>query len=160
MVLKIFSTLLGIATVFGSFGCAPKRYETPIPAMIVIKTPTLRYADQGFVYRSEKSVKVQIYSSGTPIFSMQIGKNICTKAGCLNEQVFEKRYMGTIYPPGTLAAIFLKRPIFGGKHLQCQDDRCRQRIQNDSFDIIYAFDSRSASFKDKKHHILIKLREI
>ncbi len=159
MNMKKFLVFLWIPLLFGVQGCAPKRYEKPMPAMIVIKTPTMRYADQGFIYRNGKGVKIQIYSLGTPIFSMRIGRRVCVKAGCMDEQAFEKRYLGTLYPPGTLAAIFLKRPIFGGENLQCEGERCRQRIKNDSFDIIYAFDSRSASFKDRKHHILLKIRE-
>ncbi len=142
-------------------GCAPKRYEPPMAVLIVFKTPTLKYADQGFVYRAKNRVKVQIYASGKPVFELEAGRRVCVDGNCMDEAKFYKKFMGTEYPQGTLVAIFSRRPIFGGKDLECESGRCEQRIKNsDRYDIIYAFDSRSAKFKDRWNHIFIKMTEI
>jgi hypothetical protein len=129
--------------------------------MIVIKTPTLRYADQGFVYRGEDRVKVQVYVSGKAAFTLGVGKRVCVDNGCMSEKAFYRKYLHADYPEGTLAAIFLKRPIFGGRELACEGDMCEQRIEEPGrYDIIYAFDARTVRFRDRLHHILIKITEL
>ena len=150
-----------VVAVFWLAGCAAQPMRPPVPAMIVIKTPALRYADQGFVSRSQNRVKLQVYVSGQPAFEMTIGRRICIlKEGCMSEKAFYRRFMGVSYPRGTLAAIVNHRPIFGGEGLEKAGDFTRQRIQTDRFDIIYAFDSESVRFKDRKHHILITIKTL
>ena len=155
--LGIFSLFLAL---FLLAGCATKRYEPPTAALIVFKTPTLRYADQGFVYRAKEGVKVQVYASGKPVFELEAGKRVCVDGRCMDEERFYKEFMGTEYPRGTLSAIFSRRPVFGGENLECEAGRCTQRIRAPGrYDIIYAFDSRSAKFKDRLNRIYIKMTE-
>ncbi|WP_353661388.1 hypothetical protein [Hydrogenimonas sp. SS33] len=153
--LPLFLSLLG----FG--GCAVKRYEKPHPALIVLKTPKLKYADQGFVYRGRDRVKVQVYASGKAVLTLTAGRNLCIDGKCMEERRFDEAFLGVVYPEGTMRSIFLGRPIFGKKGLQCSRGRCEQRIDEPGrYDIIYAFDSGHVRFKDRKNHILIKMTEI
>ncbi|WP_456453198.1 hypothetical protein [Hydrogenimonas sp.] len=150
-----------VALLMGLAGCAVKSYEKPIPAMIVLKTPAFKYADQGFVYRGKGRVKVQVYVSGRAAFELSVGKRVCVDNACMGEKAFYEKYLRADYPKGTLAAIFTKRPIFGGEGLRKAGERTLQRIEVPGrFDIIYAFDSRSASFKDRLNRIFIKITEI
>jgi hypothetical protein len=149
------------ALIFGLAGCAARHYEKPVPALIVLKTPTFRYADQGFVYRDGRRIKVQIYVSGRAAFELSVGRRVCLDNACMGEAAFYKKYLHASYPEGTLAAILSKRPIFDGEGLHTEKGRSVQRIEEPGrFDIIYAFDSKTARFKDRLNHILIKITEI
>jgi hypothetical protein len=160
-VLKKTGVLFFAGLILFLTGCAMKSYEKPRPAMIVIKTPTLRYADQGFVYRGKERVKVQVYVSGKAAFTLRVGKRICVDHGCMAEKRFYEKYLHADYPEGTLAAVFLKKPIFGGREMTCEGERCEQRIEEPGrYDIIYAFDSGRVKFKDRLNHILIKITEL
>ncbi len=152
--------MLLLALLWG--GCAGRSYQKPVAALIVFKTPAIRFADQGFVYRSARGVKVQVYASGRAVLQMRVGRRVCIEGkGCLAEEDFYKKFFGVAYPEGTLAAIFSKRPIFGGEGLRKVGEGYEQRIEEPGrFDIIYAFNSRSARFRDRLNHILIKMTEI
>ena len=142
-------------------GCATRHYEAPRPALIVIKTPVLKYADQGFIYHGREAIKAQIYVSGKAAFELEIGDRICVDHACMGEAEFYRKYLHADYPEGTLAAIFSKKPIFGGWEMVCEAGRCEQRIEKDGrYDIIYAFDAKRVTFKDRLHHILIKITEL
>ncbi len=151
---------IAAVVVFSLVGCAGRYYEEPQPALIVLRSPVLKYADMGFVYRGKRSIKVQIYGAGRPVFTLTAGKRVCVDSGCMSEKEFYKKYMHTDYPAGTLAAIFSKRPIFGGEGLEEEGDKRVQHIEEEGkFDIIYTFDSTSARFRDRLNHILIKITE-
>ena len=141
-------------------GCTTHYYEAPQSALIVLKAPTLRYADMGFIYRGKQHVKVQVYASGKAVFTMTIGKRICVNQQCMSEAQFYKNYWHIDYPKGTLVNIFLKRPIFDGESLEHRGEKGVQEIFEDGkFDIIYIFDSTSVQFRDRTNHILIKIME-
>ncbi|WP_456322698.1 hypothetical protein [Hydrogenimonas sp.] len=141
-------------------GCATHYYAPPKPALIVIKSPALKFADMGFLYRGKKWVKVEVYASGHALFTLKVGKRICVDGKCMNESDFYKRYFGAQYPPGTLLAIFSRQPIFDNEGLLKANGKNIQRIfKEDRFDIIYTFDDTSVRFKDKINHILIKIKE-
>lgn len=158
--MKIFCkfVFLGLFSLLG--GCAKHYYEAPQAALIVIKSPELKYADMGFVYRGKKQIKMQIYVSGRAAFTLTIGKRICIDSRCMSEEQFYKKYLHVRYPKGTLADIFSKRAIFGGEDLHEEKGKKVQHIyETGRFDIIYAFDATSVRFKDRINHILIKITE-
>jgi len=146
--MQFFLKMTFLSFIFLFIGCSKNYYKAPKASLIVIKSPKLKYADMGFIYRGKRGVKVQVYSSGKAVFTLTIGKRICVDFKCMGEEQFYKDYFGVNYPKGTLANIFLKKPIFNN------EDLCK-----DKFDIIYTFDSTSARFKDNKNHILIKIVE-
>ncbi|WP_457594700.1 hypothetical protein [Hydrogenimonas sp.] len=141
-------------------GCSRRYYETPQPALIVLKSPKLRYADMGFLYRGENRIKIQIYTAGRPVFTLSVGERICLDGSCMSEAEFYRKFFGVAYPPGTLHAIFSKRAIFGGEGLLKKKGRSEQQIfEPGRFDIIYTFDATSARFRDRINHIVIKISE-
>ncbi len=158
MKLFLYLCMASILSFFG--GCGMKYYKEPQPALIVLKSPGIKYADMGFVYRGKNSTKVQIYASGQPAFTLILGKRVCMDSKCMSEREFYKKYMKADYPPGTLTNIFSKRPIFGGDGLERDGKKSVQRIKKEGrFDIIYTFDETSARFRDRLNHILIKITE-
>ncbi len=158
--LKPLYLLFSLFSVLVFVGCGAKYYEKPQPALIVLKSQALKYADMGFIYRGKKSIKVQIYSSGRPAFTLSIGKRVCVDSKCMSEKEFYRKFLKAEYPAGTLTNIFSKRPVFGGEELQKMNGKMEQRINRDGkFDIIYTFDNASARFKDRLNNILIKITE-
>jgi len=158
--MKSFFKITFFTLFFLFSGCSKNYYEAPRASLIVIKSPKLKYADMGFIYRGKKQVKAQVYSSGKAVFTLTIGKRVCVDSNCMSEEQFYKNYLFADYPKGTLANIFLKKPIFNGEDLHKESGKWVQHIFNeDKFDIIYAFDSVSVRFRDKTNHILIKIVE-
>ena len=158
--MQFFFKITFLSLFFLFSGCSKNYYEAPRATLIIIKSHKLKYADMGFIYRGKRQVKAQIYSSGKAIFTLTIGKRICINSKCMSEEQFYKNYLNANYPKGTLVNIFLKKPIFNNEDLHKERDKWKQHIfDEDKFDIIYAFDSTSARFKDKINHILIKIVE-
>ena len=158
MIKRLLHTFLPLFFLFS--GCSKSYYEAPKATLIVIKTPNLKYADMGFIYKGEHQIKAQIYSLGKAIFTLTIGKRICVDFKCMSKEQFYESYLNANYPKETLANIFLKKPIFNGENLHKEGNKWKQHIFNkDKFDIIYTFDLTSARFKDKVNGILIKIVE-
>lgn len=156
----LFASLLSLFILTILTGCASRNYPKAEPALIVIKSKGLKYADLGFIYRGENLVKVQVYSSGAPIFRLSVGEMVCVDGRCLSETEFYRKYLGVEYPKGTLFNILSKKPIFGTKELEKESDRSAQRIKvPERFDIIYTFDSGSVRFKDRRNGVMIKITE-
>ena len=101
-------------------GCAEPQYVKQESAYIVWKTPTLRYADQGFIYESPTGVKVEIYSSGQPLMRLRIDRaHICASFWqCLSKAQFNAQFLSRYYPPDTLEHIFKAEPIYGGEQIE------------------------------------------
>ncbi|SFP79194.1 hypothetical protein [Hydrogenimonas thermophila] len=158
--MQFFLKIIFLSLFFLFSGCSKNYYEVPKASLIVIKSPKLKYADMGFIYRGKRQVKAQVYSSGKAVFTLTIGKRICIDSKCMSEEQFYRSYLNVKYPKGTLANIFLKKPIFNNEDLHKERGKWKQQIfDEDKFDIIYTFDSTSARFKDKTNHILIKIVE-
>ncbi len=158
--MRIFFQLIVIFfwSLFFLSGCTLKRPAPPRSAVIVFKTPTLRYADMGFIQKAREKVLLQIYNSGQPVFNLTVGPRICIEGRCLDEREFYTRYFHASYPEGTLAAILEGRPVFDGANLDCDDTVCRQRIRKPGrLDIIYDFNATHVRFKDRRNGVLIKI---
>lgn len=141
-------------------GCAAKTYAVPQQALIVFKTPSLRYADQGFVQEGGKSVRVQIYGLGKPVLDLRVGKNICMDEECMDEQAFYREVFSTAYPPGTLLDILKQRPLADGKGMETDGGQSVQRIaEKGRFDIIYRFSGKQSLFKDSLNGVMIKIQK-
>jgi len=162
---KIKQTTLIAAAVILS-GCVattpqPKREKS---MFIVMKTPKLRYADQGFVSRGDTGVDVEIYASGTAVMKLTItDTKICNGSGlfgCLSREAFNSRFLSAAYPADTLERIFRAEPIFGGAGMQKQPGGFRQTIAKSGlYAIEYTVLNGSIVFRDTISHILIKVKE-
>ncbi|MBD3789719.1 MAG: hypothetical protein IE885_05060 [Campylobacterales bacterium] len=159
--MKYFLVFLSVAVWLLS-ACAPKQYQVQQPAMIVFKTPTLRYADLGFIYESDTEVKVEIYSNAQPLMALQIsGTNICMSSlACMSKAQFNQKILSQYYPAELLEQIFKGRPIFEGVQMEKNRNGFTQKITADGkYGIEYSVFNKEILFRDTINDILIKVKK-
>ena len=118
------------------FGCSAK--TTPVYA--VIKTPTVKVADQGFIKEGFGYKKIIIYKAGNTPIEITVSKfNVCMNNKCVNKSLFIKEYFGKNYPSDFLDKILNKECIEG---FFCK--KYKNKIL----------------FKDKKKGIVIMIKEL
>ena len=141
-------------------GCAetePRRTES---AMIVWKTPQLRYADMGFISDDGRMIDVEIYGSGRALMQLKINEDsICMgRLSCMSKTRFNQAYLSSAYPPDILADIFRGKPIFGGAGMQKKRNGFTQKLRKDGrFDIEYHVFNNQIVFRDTIGQISIKV---
>jgi len=141
-------------------GCAEPQYLKQESAYIVWKTPTLRYADQGFIYESPTGVKVEIYSSGQPLMRLRIDRtHICASFWqCLTKAQFNTRFLSKEYPPDTLERIFRGEPIFGGEQIARGRNGFTQMLYRPhKYKIDYRVLNNQIIFRDTINEIQLKV---
>ncbi len=142
-------------------GCARVELEEAKPIFMLIKSPSLNYADAGFLYIGKKRYKVQIYSSANAISSLEVTpKSVCIKGtGCLGYKEFQKRFFSYGYNDNILYAIFSASRIFDGKNLTKKSNGFTQKITHTpNYDIEYSVLNNQRTFRDRINHILIKVK--
>ena len=118
------------------FGCATK--TTPIYA--VIKTSTIKVADQGFLKEGFGYKQIIIYkAANAPIKITVKNSQICLNGRCMDKEKFIKEYLGEEYPSDFLDKILNKECIKG---FFCK--KYKDKIL----------------FKDKKRGIVIMIKEL
>ncbi len=135
-------------------GCT-KQPVPSTPAAVVFKSPTLKVAGTGFLKRGKS---LQLYNASTPLLELRLGKRVCMNGRCVSYEMFNKKFLSPSYPPTFIKNIFGFRPIFGGRNRISTAGGFEQRFEN--LGIIYIVLKGSLIFKDAKHHILIKIKEI
>ena len=153
MFLQNYSKLLVILLLFS--GCAIKRPTISQPVAFVFKTPNLKIAATGFLYKNAH-IKLQGYSGANPIFTLLLTKRVCINSRCMSYESFNKLVLSPTYPPQLIRNILLAKPIFNGKNLQKSQRGFEQRVDS----ILYRVKDRVVYFKDKKNAILIKIKEL
>ena len=149
-----------VSLIFALFlaGCTIKQPQTK-PVAAIIKLPNMALSATGFLKRRGEGVELELYSGAQAIGSLVVAKRICFNGQCMAARKFTDIYLSPHYPDTILKNILLARPIFGGKNLRKTEDGFLQRIQTEDLDIIYKID-RAIYFKDRKNHILIKIKEL
>jgi hypothetical protein len=146
----------------GLQGCSEPKYTQEQSAFIVWKTPSLRYADQGFIATSPAEVKAEIYSSGQPLLRLRIGKSrICASFwACLPKSSFNARFLSRYYPPETLEQILRGQPIFGGIQIERKRNGFTQKIYvPKKYKIDYQVLNNQIVFRDTINEILLKVNK-
>jgi len=141
-------------------GCTKPAYMEQESALIVWRTPLLRYADQGFIYKAPAATKVEVYSSGSPLLRLKIGKKgICASFwACESKSRFNAKYLSRYYPPDTLERIFRGEAIFGGIHKQSKRNGFTQQIQSPhKYKIDYRVLNNEIIFRDTINKIQLKV---
>jgi len=159
MIKKMVCILILIATMGG---CSQKKITKQESAFIVIKTPTMKYADMGFITNSSSTVKVDIYAAGQPLMNFEInGMNVCMSTfKCMDKASFNEKVLSTYYDDHVLEDIFRAEPIFNGKNVKKEVDGFTQKIKKENeYDISYTVVSNKRTFRDTINNILIKVRE-
>jgi len=155
---------IGTVLVTGCMTSQPSTPEIQKSTFIVMKTPVLRYADQGFVQKSSAATKVEIYSSGVAVMKLEItGSKVCNGSGlfsCMSKAEFNKRYLSASYPDSILEHIFRGEKIFSGVKLRAITGGFEQNIlKTGAYDIKYTVSKGNIVFRDSITGILIKVRE-
>jgi len=145
-------------------GCTGKnlvKKENQESAFIVLKIPSIKYAGMGFIYKSDSFVKVEIYSMGQAIMSLDInGMNVCMSTfKCMEKKDFNTKMLSANYPDTLLENIFRGKPIFDGENLEKNSTGFIQHITKDNeYNIDYSVSNKESRFYDKKNKILIKIK--
>ena len=161
--LKAISSIF--ITLFLLSGCTGKELiseENQESAFIVIKTPTMKYADLGFIYKKQDLVKVEIYSMGQALLTLDInGMNICMSTfECMSKEDFNAKMLHASYPPTLLENIFKGEAIFDQEGLEKREDGFSQKVvKKGEYDISYSVTATQRKFRDKRNKILIKVKE-
>ena len=152
--------ILFAAALFLMNACTPKipQYQKELSSFILFKTPTIKYADMGFVSKAKNETKVAIYSNGVALMELRFLPNqICLKnKGCMSANEFNKQFLHTNYPPNTLMHIFQGREIFNGKNKIIIKDGFMQKIGS----ITYKVQGNLIEFVDTIANIKIKVQPL
>ncbi len=160
MLKKIFITL-SVLLISGCTGKNIVKENNQESAYIIFKTPKMKYADMGFIYRGDSFVKVEVYGIGQPLFSLDInGMNVCMSTfECMEKSEFNKKMLVSSYPDTLLENIFKGEPIFNRKNLEKNSNGFTQKIKKDKeYDITYSVEKKHKIFNDKINKIKIEVR--
>ncbi len=124
---------------------------------MVFKSKAIKISGSGFL-QTNSHVSLQLYMASRPLLTLRLFKRVCTQEGCMSYETFNKRYLVADYPKDIIKQILLGRPIFHGKNRRSLPSGFEQRLED--LGIIYRVLPREIRFKDKKNHILIKIKEI
>lgn len=126
--IKIFTGL--IFTVLFLTSCSQKQIINSTSATILIKTPTMKFYDKGFISKFEDYIQVQIYSAGKTVLDLKVyDEKVCKSTfECESSKEFNKKYLHSSYKEDFLKTIF--------------DDKKKETV-----------------FRDKEHNILIKIKK-
>jgi len=152
--------LLVVPVLFSACTLIPKKQES---AFIVIKTPSMKYADMGFITSSVNGVNVEIYAAGQPLMDFEInGLNVCMSTfKCMDKKSFNEKVLSSSYPDEILENIFRAKPIFDSENLeQDKEGSFSQKLTKEGiYDISYSVNAKQRIFRDTINKILIKVRE-
>jgi hypothetical protein len=152
---------IGIALLLS--GCTSPEYKKQESLFLMMKTPTFKYADLGFMYENENQLKIELYSSGNAIMALEIGERfICTSAfQCLEKQRFNKEVLSPYYPSDILFHILKGQPIVNAKNLKRRSNGFTQHIvEKGEYNIKYQVLNSQVVFRDTINDIVIKLKRL
>jgi hypothetical protein len=90
--------------------CASKQILQSSSATILIKTPSLKFYDKGFIYKYIDYTQVQIFSAGTVVLDMKIYEDRVCKSTfkCQDLKTFNKENLDDSYDELFLKNLFDK----------------------------------------------------
>lgn len=94
-------------------GCALKQPVKEQSATILIKTPTMKFYDKGFVTHYKDHTLVQIYNAGQSVLELKIYKDkICKDTfACQSLSSFNKDFLHESYEDDFLPELFKEKYI-------------------------------------------------
>ncbi|PHS32570.1 MAG: hypothetical protein COA92_06275 [Sulfurovum sp.] len=152
-----------ISLVLVLVSCTNKEYEKQESVFIVFKTPTLKYADLGFIYQNNDEMKIEIYGSGQALMTLEISKkNVCMSfLECMHNDDFNTQVLSSWYPDELLGNIFRGQPIFQGKGLSKNSHGFTQKIDDKhKYNIRYNIFNKEVVFRDTINDIVIKIKRV
>ena len=142
--------------------CVNKEYSRQQSAFILFKTPTVRHADLGFIYDNDKEMKIELYSSGQAVLSLEISEtHVCMSLlECMSKKSFNEEVLSGYYPEAILENIFRGAVIFDGKNLSKNRNGFTQSIQKKGkYAIEYRVFNKEIIFRDTINAIRIKIKK-
>ncbi len=140
--------------------CSIKDYQHTSAKIVIIKSPKLKFSDIGYLRHTEDAIELELFVAGHVYQRIHINHLICVDEGCMSKSSFNAEYLSSVYPSSLLQNILLGRAIYNGKNSLKTDNGFIQRIKTSDVDIKYRVNSQEIYFKDKKNHILIKIKEL
>jgi len=152
----IISGIVGLA-LSGCVGAMPN-YNSSNSNMIIFKTPTIRYADQGFISQASSETKLEIYGNGQAVMRLRVTptQTCLSSLKCMSNSEFNKKVLNANYPEDTLRNILNAQPIFGGKNLVKRANGFSQKIGT----INYTVSDGNINFRDSSAGVKIKISKI
>jgi|GEM_PF-401803 hypothetical protein len=131
-------------------------------AYILWKSPSLKFADQAFIYDENDSVVMEIYSSAAAIGKLKITpQKVCKSLLCQSASSFNEEFLCAYYPPNTLFSIVKGREIFAGMGKKSVEGGFVQKVTLESkYDIEYRVLNSEVNFRDKINDITIKIEKM
>ena len=160
MKFKKILLLIMVSVLFSA--CAPKEYVQHNSAFILFKTPTFKYADMGFIYANQEALKVEIYSSGKALMSLEVSDTaVCmSQLECMGKKRFNEELLSKYYPEDILENIFRGKPIFNKKGFKTEGNGFTQKIvKNGKYSIDYSVLNNHVIFHDTINFIDIKVKK-
>lgn len=154
--------ILLVMALFLLSACVPKEYATQNSAFILLKTPSFKYADMGFIYENPKDMKVEIYSNGQAVMQLEIlEESIClTTFKCMSKEMFNQKLLSASYPDALFENLFRGKPIFKGENKRNIAKGFEQKIFKASFYTIhYSVTHNMISFEDSLNKIKIQIKK-
>ena len=139
--------------------CSVKEYQQTKTKIVIIKSPKLKFSDVGYLRNSDDAVELELFNAGVAIEKIHINHLICVSAGCMTKQGFNQDYLNSAYPSDILQNILLAKPIYGAMGIVKTDNGFEQYIKDDNVDIKYKVTKNVTYFKDRKNHIILKIKD-
>jgi len=143
--------------------CTNKTYTKHESVFIVFKTPTFKYADLGFIYENKDEIKVEIYSSGQAVLSLEVSQSfVCMSfLECMSKKSFNEEVLSAYYPVTILENIFKGQEIFNGiNKIKTRNGFTQKLIKKDKYTINYSVLNKQIVFRDTINDILIKVKRL
>ena len=94
--------------------CASKQPHISKSAIVIFKTPSMKFYDKGFVKVYDKYINLQIYNSGQVALNLDIYKEKICKGflQCMSSKEFNNNYLISSYSSDFLYNLFNKKNIY------------------------------------------------
>ncbi|WP_297442846.1 hypothetical protein [Sulfurimonas sp.] len=150
-----------IALLFLLSACSIKNYEITTPKILTLKTQKIKFSDIAYLRHTDDSIELELFIAGHVFKRIHINHLICIDdEGCMRKSSFNTEYLNAAYPETLLQNVLLGRKIYNGEAVLKKPDGFKQNIQTKELSIEYVVNSHQIYFKDKKNHILIKIKEL
>jgi len=142
--------------------CSLHNYEHTESKVVIIKTPKLRFSDLAYIKHTGSAVALELFVAGKLVQKISIDYLICVNEGCMSKSGFNSEYLNSAYPDNILQNIILGKAIYKKKNFlkNSTDDGFEQSIKDESVNIIYKVSAHTIYFKDRKNHIIFKIKDI
>jgi hypothetical protein len=141
--------------------CSIKNYEQTTTKLVTIKTKKFRFSDIGYLRHTDDALQLELFMAGQVVKRIEINHLVCVSdEGCISKERFNEEYLSLDYPENILQHILLGKRIFDGAGIQKSSFGFTQHILTQGVDISYRVGPKEVYFKDRKNHILFKIKDL